>query len=125
MMEVRNILFIAQIANVYLVFRKDKKMTPLLKHCREPEQDIYRRALNHFGDKNQILHTIGELSELTIEIGAHLEGRGDHDKIINELADVENMLHQMRIIFDEPAGEVDRIKTNKMERLKRRMDGDE
>ncbi len=100
-------------------------MLTLLDKCRQPEQDIYRLAINHFGDRIQILHTISELSELIIELGAHLEGRGNQSKIISEIADAENMLAQMRIIFDGPAQDVDRIKAEKMERLKRRMDGDE
>ena len=96
-------------------------MQSLLRQCVEKEQNIFLTAINHFGHKHQIAHAIQELSELIVELSHHLEGRNNTPNILEEIADVENMLAQMRIIFDQ-GGNVDTIKENKMQRLKKRMD---
>lgn len=65
--------------------------------------------------------------ELGVMVICNEEGRllgdGNPAKVIEELADVENMTVQLRIIYDED-GMVDYWKQAKMNRLAHRMEGD-
>lgn len=85
--------------------------------------DIYRRAVSYFGATKQKLKAIEEMAELIVELVKDLLGDGNPAKVIEELADVENMTVQLRIIYDED-GMVDYWKQAKMNRLSHRMDGD-
>ena len=85
--------------------------------------DIYRRAVSYFGATKQKLKAIEEMAELIVELVKDLLGDGNPAKVIEELADVENMTVQLRIIYDEN-GMVDYWKKAKMNRLAHRMEGD-
>lgn len=85
--------------------------------------DIYRRAVSYFGATKQKLKAIEEMAELIVELVKDLLGDGNPVKVIEELADVENMTVQLRIIYDED-GMVDYWKQAKMNRLAHRMEGD-
>ena len=84
--------------------------------------DIYRRAVSYFGATKQKLKAIEEMAELIVELVKDLLGDGNPAKVIEELADVENMTVQLRIIYDED-GMVDYWKQAKMNRLAHRMEG--
>lgn len=84
--------------------------------------DIYRRAVSYFGATKQKLKAIEEMAELIVELIKDLLGDGNPAKVIEELADVENMTVQLRIIYDED-GMVDYWKQAKMNRLAHRMEG--
>lgn len=86
--------------------------------------DIYRRAVSYFGATKQKLKAIEEMAELIVELIKDLLGDGNPAKVIEELADVENMTVQLRIIYDEDGSMVDYWKTAKMNRLAHRMEGD-
>ena len=98
-----------------------EKLKELKQHCIEKQQNPYLRAINHFGHKHQISQAIQELSELTVELSRALVGRTDPVGIIGELADVENMLIQMKLIFD-PVHKVPEVMNEKMDRLMKRID---
>lgn len=83
--------------------------------------DIYRRAVSYFGATKQKLKAIEEMAELIVELVKDLLGDGNPAKVIEELADVENMTVQLRIIYDED-GMVDYWKQAKMNRLAHRME---
>ena len=83
--------------------------------------DIYRRAVSYFGATKQKLKAIEEMAELIVELIKDLLGDGNPAKVIEELADVENMTVQLRIIYDED-GMVDYWKQAKMNRLAHRME---
>lgn len=85
--------------------------------------EIYRRAVSYFGATKQKLKAIEEMAELIVELVKDLLGDGNPAKVIEELADVENMTVQLRIIYDED-GMVDYWKQSKMNRLAHRMEGD-
>lgn len=84
--------------------------------------DIYRRAVSYFGATKQKLKAIEEMAELIVELVKDLLGDGNPAKVIEELADVENMTVQLRIIYDEDVM-VDYWKQAKMNRLAHRMEG--
>ena len=85
--------------------------------------DIYRRAVSYFGATKQKLKAIEEMAELIVELVKDLLGDGNPAKVIEELADVENMTVQLRIIYDEDGSMVDYWKQAKMNRLAHRMEG--
>jgi hypothetical protein len=89
-----------------------------------PSPDIYRRALQRYGDRSQILKTAEEASELSAAIMRYM-GTSDIGltsplrAMVEELADVEIMCRQMRLIFgDQP---VDAAVKMKLERLEGRL----
>lgn len=65
--------------------------------------DIYRRAVSYFGATKQKLKAIEEMAELIVELVKDLLGDGNPAKVIEELADVENMTAQLRSVRQEKA----------------------
>ena len=84
--------------------------------------EICRAALETFGAEVQMVMSIEEMSELTKELCKHRRGRDNVEAIAEEIADVEIMLQQMEILFD-CAGQVDKFRRYKLERLAERIDG--
>jgi NTP pyrophosphatase (non-canonical NTP hydrolase) len=82
---------------------------------------IYARALAHYGSRSQIDQTIEECAELIVALRHHMRGRAKEAQVIEELADVQIMLEQMRFLFGE--ADVDEVKREKLARLEKRMEG--
>lgn len=78
--------------------------------------DVYYNALSYFGIDAQKLKLIEEMAELTTAILHDRAGRSGN--ICEELADVEIVLNQLKIFFNQN-GEVDNFKNMKLERLGR------
>lgn len=83
---------------------------------------IYKRAIKKWGINAQILMAIEETTELNFLLIKKLRENTDVDnwQIAEEVADVEIMLEQIKIIFDFHS-EVDGIKNNKLARLGERL----
>lgn len=87
--------------------------------------EIYKQAIEKFGDRNQTYKAIEELSELIKELAVLLSynlTKGqleDFDKsnLEEEIADVEIMLEQLKLIFD-CHDIINTVKKQKIERLK-------
>jgi uncharacterized membrane protein YgaE (UPF0421/DUF939 family) len=71
--------------------------------------------LNHYGLSHQLLKADEELEELAQEINLFLCGEGNIDSMASEIADVENMLDQLKHAL-ALHGQVKRIKLEKCER---------
>jgi hypothetical protein len=69
--------------------------------------DVYFKILSNLGEKHQKIKAIEELNELGTEIAKDLNGQGDVEKIIDELADAWIMLEQLRLIYPDVSGRVD------------------
>ena len=82
------------------------------------KKDIYKRALKVFGKQNQITMVFEETAELQKELSKHLRGEDNIDHIAEEIADVEIMLEQMKILFDIE----DRVGQYKGEKINRLND---
>jgi len=88
-------------------------------------ETIYRRALRHYGDRHQLNKMAEEASELSAAISRYKNRDASNDEtlliaLVEELADVEIMCQQMRLVFgDQP---VDAAKRQKLERLERRLE---
>jgi NTP pyrophosphatase (non-canonical NTP hydrolase) len=82
------------------------------------EKDIYRYAIKTFGVDTQEMVAVEELAELSQAI-VH-KRRGRQHNIAEEIADVEIMLEQLKII-NLCHSEVERIKEQKLVRLYKRI----
>lgn len=95
------------------------------------------KAINTYGVENQIIKTVEELSELSQALCKSLirlnytkekisleDDLKSVDNIFEEMADVEIMLEQCKIMFqcDKEVNEVNKWKQKKIERLERRLE---
>lgn len=81
--------------------------------------DLYRAAIETWGEEAQIDMAGEECSELTTEIFRYWRGRSDESDLAEEVADVEIMLEQLRVILGDP--KVDAHKKHKLTRLRKRL----
>jgi transcription elongation factor Elf1 len=82
--------------------RPKAKKTVSLDKPKEKEMeavDILTASIEYFGESKQAIKTIEELSELQKAISKALIGNEDIEKISEEIADVEIMLAQLKIIY--------------------------
>lgn len=86
--------------------------------------ELIDKVTFHFGEKNQLIKAIEEMSELQKELCKVILTPNltikPTDEIIDELADVEIMCTQLRHIFGI-SEQVDSRKEFKIERLKQRI----
>lgn len=80
--------------------------------------DIYKKAINTFGESAQMIVALEECSELQKEISKIIREKGDLENLAEEIADVEIMLEQLKLIFTLHDKVVTK-KGEKIERLKR------
>ena len=88
--------------------------------------ELIEQVTFYFGERNQVVKAIEELSELQKELCKALLtpktlDEIEHKPIIDELADVEIMCAQLRHIFGI-SEQVDERKIFKIERLKQRIE---
>lgn len=79
--------------------------------------DIYAQAVAAFGEEHQLWVFVGEVAELLDDIADYKRGRCTVDDIAEEIADVEIMLEQLKIIY-KCFGAVNYWRQAKVERLK-------
>ena len=78
--------------------------------------NIYLEAVAKWGVESQITLMVEESAELIKAIMKFFYRHGKKCIVVEELADVEIMCEQMRVIFDSQ--KIDVIKKQKLERLK-------
>ncbi len=84
--------------------------------------EILEKAIRHYGRQHQQTKAVEELGELQVAILKSLDGRCNIKNIIEEIADVEIMLVQLKKMFAIEPNELDTIKAQKILRLKGRME---
>lgn len=84
------------------------------------DQKIYQAAIDKWGERSQFGMLIEECAELISAINRWQRGNTDPVPVMEEIADVDIMLEQMKIIFDSEtyAGTIESIKSQKLARLK-------
>lgn len=82
--------------------------------------EICRAALEAFGERAQMTMAVEEMSELTKELCKNGRGQENTTHIAEEIADVEIMLCQMKMLFD-CTGQVETFRRYKLERLAGRI----
>lgn len=85
------------------------------------ETEVLQRALDTYGSLPQIVMVFEEMSELQKELCKYLRGKYSPASIAEEIADVEIMLDQMKMLFC-CAEDVRSVRRRKVERLKERLD---
>jgi len=84
--------------------------------------NVYKRALATWGKDAQMLQVIEEMSELTKEILKNVNRHKDNvAAIIEETADVEIMLAQLKYCYDIYE-QVDEYKQQKLQKIAQRLD---
>lgn len=81
------------------------------------EKEILQKAINTFGEHAQIDMAIEEMAELTQALSKCK--RGKEHNVEEEIADVEIMIAQLRLMTDKfDNDKIDHIKAMKLNRLK-------
>ena len=87
------------------------------------EEETFLVAFERFGEPHQLLIAFEEMAELTKAISKAIrysrEGHKSH--ICEEIADVEIMLEQVKMIFDIDDGDVEMWRLDKIVRLRRTL----
>lgn len=87
------------------------------------DRDLLKKAIQVWGKNAQLLMVLEEMSELQKEILKHMNrGKDNLSEIIDETADVEIMLTQLKYIFDIEKSVEDRI-PQKLEKIRVRLEG--
>ena len=89
------------------------------------ESEIYRQAVEHFGRLNQVIKAMEECGELVQALARWAEGEPVIGNIAEEIADVEIMLGQVKVILGEQYGEyLELKKAEKLGRLAKLIAGE-
>lgn len=84
------------------------------------ETAVCQRAVDAYGKEHQLIICMEEMAELTKELSKNLRGHNNLQEIAEEVADVEIMLEQVKVIFDLKE-EVSEAKEAKLLRLQKRI----
>lgn len=84
-------------------------------------KDIYRQAIKKYGRILQTIVAIEEMAELQKELSKALRSKENYSGIVEEIADVQIMLEQLKIIFDISEEEIDKQMTFKLQRLQKNL----
>ena len=82
---------------------------------------LLNKAIHKFGMRNQMIVTMEECAELQKEISKYLRGQPNPAALAEEIADVEIMLEQLKLIADCHYKVTD-AKEKKLQRLADRID---
>lgn len=91
------------------------------------DEEILLKAIERYGIENQMMQCIEEMAELTQAINKYRRAKWSYsatdayNHVIEEIADVQIMIEQMRIMFDRE--DVDKFIAAKLKRLDERMRG--
>lgn len=77
----------------------------------------YTKALDIWGEEYQIFLAIQEMSELSKELSKYMMGENNIDDIKKEIADVEIMLTELKLIY----GSIENEKLYKLRRLREKI----
>ncbi len=81
---------------------------------------IIKRAVLHFGAEAQTRKAVEECNELSLALLHALDGRANIDNIAEEIADVEIMIAQLRLVYGDK--QIDDWKAIKISRLSARTE---
>ncbi len=93
-------------------------------------KETMQLAIDSYGRVNQVIKTVEELSELSQALCKILTSKFTDDNseifenIFEEMADVEIMLEQSKMIFYKSEDKINDYKKKKIERLERRLEGE-
>ena len=82
---------------------------------------VMHKAIDAYGKEAQTLMFFEEVAELEKELCKNARGKQNHDEIAEEIADVEIMLEQIKIMYGVKESQVELIKAIKVQRLCKRL----
>ena len=86
------------------------------------ENELYKRALKDWGKEPQMMQVIEEMAELTKEILKNINRKKNNiAELIEETADVEIMLGQLKCCYDIEKNVAD-YKAGKMQKIAERLE---
>ena len=92
-----------------------------MKQCFDKK--LLKKAIDVWGKHAQLLTLLEEMSELQKEILKNINrGKENLNELIDETADVEIMLEQLKYIFDIEQAVEEKIPV-KLEKVRRRLEG--
>lgn len=91
---------------------------------KDSTEKIHKIA-DHYGLHHQLMKTVEELNELSLECAKSWEKKGLTVNIISELADVEIMLEQLKYLGKIEQKDIDEVKAYKLDRQLRRIADEE
>lgn len=83
--------------------------------------EICEKAVIRFGKTAQLIMAMEEMSELIQALSKDIRGKGSRDNISEEIADIEIMLAQLKIIYRN-SNDVDDWRAKKLSLLQKRID---
>lgn len=83
--------------------------------------DTLHDAIEFYGNENQLHVAVEEMAELQKELMKRFRGAHNTEEIAEEIADVEIMMEQLKIIFGIGI-RTEKYKEYKMQRLKERIE---
>lgn len=85
----------------------------------ERTEQILHEAIEHFGDRKQLVKSLEELGELTQAIAKYFDDPSEKNRenIKEEMADVSITLSQVMIITGITTHQVAKVKADKLDRL--------
>lgn len=85
---------------------------------REGERELYEQALKKWGEEDQLFMFFEEVGELMKAVNKFRRkpNKDTFDNVCEELADVELVMNQIRIMVDESV--IEKYRARKIERLK-------
>ena len=102
-----------------LIDIRKKTLTRLRGGLKVEIKNIIKQMISKYGEK-QLIVAIEELSELQKEVCKDLRGTGDREHIIEEMADVQLVLDELKEYYGISQEEIYRIKRAKMLRTEKR-----
>ena len=82
-------------------------------------KDNLKKIIDYYGEEKQMIKAIEEMSELQKELCKTLIGKENRDSLIEEIADVQIMLDQLKLIVSDT--ELKTIMQNKIDRTIERI----
>lgn len=83
--------------------------------------DVIEKAIETYGSMNQCVVAMEEMAELQKELSKAIRGEEVRENIVEEMADVEIMIMQLRRIFTISDKEINAHKRAKLKRLEKRL----
>ena len=80
-----------------------------------------KKIADHYGLSNQLMKTVEELNELSIECAKSWEKKSITVNLIGEIADVEIMIEQLKYLGKIEQKDIDEVKAYKIDRQLRRI----
>ena len=84
-------------------------------------EEVYKRIISWYGKKNLTIKACEELSELLDVLCKWLNKKMNLEALAEEIADVQVMIEQLKLIYGIDETQLARIRKEKIDRTQRRM----